>query len=351
MSELKGVITMFGIKNRVTQIYIRYFGFVAACVLLSACGGGGGGPSPYADTYQPSELVSSISAPDYGVTSEELVAFNLLNSERTRCGFGLLSQSPKLDLASKAHADWNLLNNQFSHNEDASVYPNGYTGYIPYDRALYQGYSSSPGGYGEVMAWRNTTHKAGVAAPLIRGLLNAPFHLALLMKGYRELGVSVQEPNDVGAQNGNAQLVADVSYKNDVGLQKIASNSVETYPCEGSTGVSYQLFGESPNPVPGRDLSTSPLGVSILIKVRDGQNLNVTSAALKETISGAAVQLRGLVGGVNGQADTIDNVFNASTAYVAADSPLRPNTQYTMNLVGTNNGVAFTKTFTFATGN
>ena len=34
---------MFGIKNRVTQIYIRYFGFVAACVLLSACGGGGGG--------------------------------------------------------------------------------------------------------------------------------------------------------------------------------------------------------------------------------------------------------------------------------------------------------------------
>lgn len=91
--------------------------------MLGACGGGGGGdttstaaPTPTGDnTPAPvvpvmpvapppdpvvnASIVTSVPVPTYAAASEELAAFNLLNAERERCGFGLMAQNTALDMA------------------------------------------------------------------------------------------------------------------------------------------------------------------------------------------------------------------------------------------------------------
>jgi hypothetical protein len=247
-----------------------------------------------------------------------------------------------------AHARWNLINNQVSHVEDGATFPNGFTGATPYARANFQGYT---GIYqvGEVIATRSTLSKAQLGEFSIRGLLNAPFHLAHLMGSYTEVGFAIQSAQDVGMTVGNAQLVANLGYSSAAGRQEPASDVVQTYPCDGSTGVNFSLTGENPNPVPGRNLASDPLGVSVFIRVRSGQSLNVASASLNETDSGLSVELRGMVGGTNGVADNILNLFNTSRGYIAANHALKPDTRYSMVIEGTNDGKPFRKNFIFRT--
>ena len=118
-----------------------------SCALIAACGGGGGGGGAPRATASaavasgqaasdgaalPSTLVSAVPAASYAPWSEAQQAFALLNEERQRCGFGLLAQSAQLDAAAKAHADWQILNNQLSHREVPGT--PGFTGVTPLDR-------------------------------------------------------------------------------------------------------------------------------------------------------------------------------------------------------------------------
>jgi uncharacterized protein YkwD len=336
-------------------LWIRFVLTSVLLALLAACGGGGSDTSnPVANISPSAEVipgnqVSTVSSPTYMSNSEEIAAYQLLNAERSRCGFGLLGQNTKLDASAIAHAKWNLINNQISHIENGVAFPNGFTGSSPFDRANFQGYSGVFS-VGEVISTRSAPTKNGMGENSIRGLLNAPFHLAHLMGSYSEVGLTVQSPQDVGLTSGTVQLVANLGHSVTVGRQEPASNEVLTYPCDGSTGVMYALTGESPNPVPGRDLSLNPLGVSVFVRVRNGQPLIISSAILKEEATGAEVETRPMVGGVNGSPDTILNLFNASRSYISANSAMKTETRYTMTLVGSNNGVSFNKTFSFSTG-
>lgn len=117
---------------------------VAAAAILAACGGGGTDPAapvtpPPVSNVQPSTIVTSVPTATYAAGSEELAAFNLLNAERQRCGFGLLAQNTKLDQSSRAHASWLIANNFDGHIEDSNV-PNFFTGVTPDDRANAAGY-------------------------------------------------------------------------------------------------------------------------------------------------------------------------------------------------------------------
>jgi uncharacterized protein YkwD len=323
-----------------------------------------GGPELYVDRQlsdteffsvcNPSPLAISIPTPTHAVGSEELAAFKLLNQERARCEFGLLAQDAALDKAAKVHAHWSLVNNIVSHFEDATVYPNGFTGYAPQDRAKFQGYQ---GFAGEVIAPTISSSKIGWGEGGIRPLLNAPYHLSSLMSAAKDIGMAVRSNTDAGSVVPGTTLVANPGFKSAAGQQLLPGDSVVTYPCDGSTGVAYTLRGEVPNPVPGRNLSALPIGVSIIISVRLGQALIVSSIKTVEAASGAVVALRPMVGGANGQVDPNTDTyfngrspFNLSSGYVAADAPMKPSTAYKVTITGTNNGVAFTKVFTYTTG-
>ncbi|NDP62361.1 hypothetical protein [Polaromonas sp.] len=337
---------------------------LAVLALLSACGGGsdGDGVLPMATPVQTAtpaspnpSLVTTPTAPTtYAPGSEELAAYQLLNAERGLCGFGLLTASAPLDAAARAHADYLIVNSLNSHLEDASRFPEGFTGTNPAARVRAQGYADL-GGVTDEFAFFTSGNaalpKRGIGVMGIRGLLNAPCHLNGLMSGYRDVGVAVRSRDDTGKGQPGVFVQVNAAYTISAGPQRLGSSDVQTYPCEGTGGVNPQLTNETPNPVPGRDLRTAPLGSTVYIAVREGNRLAITRAAMTRAATGEAVVLRTPVTSANDPyGPCLTGCFGPHQAYVVPDAPLLPDTAYTVMLGGTNNGTAFSRSFSFSTG-
>ncbi len=314
---------------------------VAMLAALAACGGGGG--------------ESTTSAPPQGVAytagSEDLAVFTLLNAERERCGFGTLTQNAQLDAAARAHANYQLINSFVAHLEDALNFPNGFTGTLPSDRIAAAGYLGAGAVADEIAGFLGINQKAGLGEAALRNLLNAPYHLQGLMSGFRDVGIAVRSSIDTGAGMPAVLLQINAAYKRVVGPQLFASTEVHTYPCEGTSGVNFKLSNEEPNPVPGRDLSTNPLGSSIYIAARAGNTIQITSASMVRLSTQQAITLRVPVTAANDPyGPCSEGCFKSHQAYVVADAPLQPGSPYQVTVNGTNNGASFSRTFTFTTG-
>ena len=112
-----------------------------------------------------------------------------------------------------------------------------------------------------------------------------------------------------------------------------------------------QLTNETPNPVPVRDLRTSPLGSTIYIAAREDNRIVITSAAMTQAATGEAVVLRAPVTeGNDPYVPCQTGCFESHQAYVVPDPPLQPDTAYSVSVSGTNNGSAFSRNFIFSTG-
>ena len=276
--------------------------------------------------------------------TEEAAAFELLNQERARCGFGTLRQNAALDKAAKAHADWQNLNGNYGHLEDSKK-PNGFTGVGGWDRVIAAGYGT-PGNTTDEIASSYESSGWGIAG--MRGLLNAPYHMRGLLEGFRDVGIAVRTSEDVGTNYGKTVLQINPAYLHTTPRQELSEQDVATYPCQGTTGTNRQLSNETPNPVPGRNLRTNPLGGTVFVQLRYGNKLVFTSATMTQVSgdgAGTAVTLRDPVTRANS-----GNRFYSHQGYIVADAPLEPNTQYEVVINGTNNGTPFTRQFTFTTG-
>jgi hypothetical protein len=142
-------------------------------------------------------------------------------------------------------------------------------------------------------------------------------------------------------------LQINAAYLTAEGPQLQTATDMRTYPCNGSTGINFQLTNETPNPVPDRDLLTNPLGASVYVVVQPGKQLVVSSAVFTQVGTGQVVATRAPVGSAN---DPHPGNFGVHEAYIAADAPMLPNTAYRVSLAGTNGGVPFTRMFIFTTG-
>lgn len=329
-----------------------------ALALLPACGGGGGGtdtngaatvvdratlPTPVV------VVVPALVASNYTAGSEELSAFNLLNFERDHCGFGLWSQNTQLDTAAKSHADYQILNSVVSHTE--TIATPGFTGRQPSDRIAAKGYTGYGGVTDEIVAYTGTADKTGLGANGIRGLLNAPYHLRGLMGTYRDVGFSVRSSTDLGTSTPSVYVQVNAAYKTAAGPTVAGSADINTYPCQGSTGINNKLSNETPNPIPGRDLAANPLGSVVYVAVKEGNTLSISSASMTQVSNGQAVTLRAPVTSANDPyRGCSEGCFKANQAYVAADAPLQTNTAYQVIISGSNNTTTFSRTFTFTTG-
>ena len=78
---------------------------------LAACGGGGGGTTTTATPTTPvpvanGTIVTSVPVATYAAGSDERIAYDYLNAERQKCGFGLLAQDTRLDASAAAHVSY-----------------------------------------------------------------------------------------------------------------------------------------------------------------------------------------------------------------------------------------------------
>ena len=259
----------------------------------------------------------------------------------------MLAQSTQLDAAAKAHNDYQIINNTASHFENPTQFPIGFTGINAVDRARFQGYVNI-GEITDEFVFSNVIDRVNFGELGIRSLLNAPYHMASLMRNYRDVGLSIRASNEttpVGVSS-RTFLHANLTYKTTTGPQQISTADVKTYPCQGSTGIFFRLANESPNPVPGRDLSQLPLGSSVYVMLREGQTLVIATATMRETLSNTPVVMRAPITSSNDP----NGFFRPHEGYVVPDAPLKPSTQYSVRITGSNTGTAFVKSYSFTTG-
>ena len=184
-----------------------------------------------------------------------------------------------------------------------------------------------------------------------RILLAAPYHLAGLMASHRDVGISLKSGGnltsgaDVAYAGSTAVtwLVADMAASSTNLPQLQSSSEVLTYPCQGITDTDYEVRAESPNPVPGRDLSTQPIGHPIFIQALKGRSLVISSA----TITGPSGTIP-LLPTMNSANDP-NSVLGSHQAIVIPSAPLTANATYSVVISGTQGGSSFSKNFVFAT--
>ena len=331
----------------------------AACVLVACGGGGSGGGSASTPTSQPpvattnttaSTITTATVTPNY--TAEELAAYNAVSTARTTCGFGGVNQNASLDAATLNHNDYSTRNYQFGHFETAGLA--GYTGNQPYQRGVAAGYTPSFIHYGEVLAYASNIPKAGFGLLGTRRLLGAPYHLTGLMGVDRELGINVRSAGPAGTGADftttnpswapSVYLGIDLASQPSMPSQHQSGTDVLTYPCSGVTGTIYQLTAETPNPVPSRNLLTTPIGQPIFVQVLAGNALVITGASVSGP-SGSVALLPTMTSANDPNSELLTN-----QAMIMPSGPLSPSTTYTVSITGTNNGTQFSRNFTFTTG-
>jgi hypothetical protein len=293
-------------------------------------------------------LVNSVPAPTYAAASEELAAFNFLNAERSRCGFGLLAQNAMLDVAANGHANYLLVNNAVGHFQD-NTKP-AFTGNGPGDRATAAGYSWSVilDDFADTTGV-NANDLAGRGVLALRSLLSAPYHAVDLVAPQLDVGIRVLSSDATGT-TGTLGPRAITQFATGLAhgtfSQKPSSASVQTYPCEGTTGTAYKLTNETPNPIPGRDLAANPVGQPIIVAVRSGQMIGIASAAMVKRADGSAVALRPAIVYANDP----NRMLTPMHAVIIPEAPLEPDTEYIVSVEGTNTTSTFDGTRFVSTG-
>lgn len=314
--------------------------------ILSACGGGGGSTAPTPPVSQtclngasdyptctpgvtPESLQTTVPVPSYAQGREELVAFNEFNDFRVSMRLGKVAESLPLNTSAKNHADYIVVNQSFTHTEEANKA--GFTGITPNDRAVFSGYSG--GNVGEMIG--GSGGSIGV-----RGLMNTLYH--------RD-GITTQEVSDIGIAY-NATWSAPLVIENGLGRgQHNASNFLTTYPVDSQVDVPLVMYPETPNPFPDLDLyntdyvtkTSSPISFYSVA----GSTLSVSSFTVTENGQSLPQDARLITA-----ANDANKRIQTHVAHLIGKSPFKQNTKYNVSFFGSVNGKSIEKNWSFTTG-
>lgn len=281
--------------------------------------------------------------------------YELISRERSRCGFPAIQRDPKLAISARNHALWILKNWTVGHGETKGT--PGFTGVDLGDRADVVDYYY--GFIGEILSTQ--FYSSSTVVPnwtteglvRMRNLMAAPYHMTGAFGGWHSLGISiaVSASNplaDINQANTGVALVIDLGLdaKKREEFLKIQTESIVTFPCEGTTGTVTRLSNESPNPVPGRDLGRNPIGQPVMVVAGNDKVLTLDLATIQDARNQDIVLLPLLT-----EASDKNKEVGKDTAFLIPDKPLSPNSKYTVHVKGTSGSTPFDRTFSFMTGN
>lgn len=364
-----------GTQSHIEKRCISLLSVVAlttAMTTLVGCGGGGGDatttPAP-APTPQPapapspaanSDLVTSVTPATYSSGSVELGGWTALLNARGTCGFGLLQQDSRLDAANAAHADYHAQNTQrqgsivFDHYETAGL--PGFTGVNPLDRARAKGWPLTMG-VGEIIDAFYAVYPSGQASPFASSealgreammqLIGTVYHLRGAMSAGRFGGVGSASLIQPGPSTTTAYFFFGALLSSDPNPQRLGIRQVATYPCAGVQDVdpTFAPATESPNPFPTVTNPAVLYGTPIYVKVDPGQVLTLSTWSVQPSLGGAAAAVT-VMTKTNDPAKEI----GANEAFIVPTSALMSNTRYKVQIAGSIDSAAFTRSFEFTTG-
>ncbi|BAO92999.1 CAP domain-containing protein [Caballeronia cordobensis] len=313
---------------------------IAASLLVAACGGGGGGgdaspaaPASGASTPATPTNPANLTTPQYPADSFHLAAFNLLNQQRQQCGFPALQENTALDQATAAHAQYLTANDVITDTEVAGN--PGFTGATFVDRAAHFGYTSNNGSIGVSggiytnATWTETQYGEQAVYVFLGGV----YHISIAASPMNTVGIG----KVAKTYNGFPQEQFSFNLTN---FQQLSTNAPLTFPCQGTTGVPYDNFGEIPTPPATSGHWGTPVGVA-----GNPTDTIVMQTGTMTDSSGHVIALQ-----VLDSAKDPNKLLLPYQGVAYPTTPLSPNSQYTVSLTGTNNGVAFSRTFSFTTG-
>jgi hypothetical protein len=323
--------------NTYTNVSVRINGFAVQGVGSDATG----------------YLQNAVPTPTYAAGSDELKAFNFLNDERQRCGFGKLVQNSALDRAAKAHASYADLYLPILDGYVENVGAAGFTGVTSGDRAAAQVYQTTAS-VSESIGQDGTTFNTDINPGTTLGLSNSA--AALTKKAFARAYDGIRllsEGTEVGfgkvtrdSRLNNFRYVGTVldiiignaSYAQ--GQTPSASTVVRTYPCEGTTQAS--LHGESGyfRGAPGYTQSGSP----IFVVGQPGKVLTIGDVQVVDVIFGSSTPVQAKYTRANDPNGSL--LPNDWTGYVITNA--RGSRPYRVTLNYTSGGVSGATTFTFS---
>ncbi|RKP43390.1 CAP domain-containing protein [Trinickia fusca] len=280
----------------------------------------------------PSSIRGNLTTPQYAAGSARLAAFNLLNQQRQQCGFPAFQDNAYLDQAANAHARYEQSADEPS---DTEVFGRpGFTGQTYADRAVHFGFPSGldVGGVGAGFTDRSTT-EALYGQALVYAWLSGVYHLPPLMEPATDVGVGEVD----STSGGTATVWGSMSFAN---LQSMTTNSPLTFPCQGTTGVAFEGVTENPKPPDTSGLWGTPIGV-----MGNPTDTIVLRSGTVTDMLGHIITLRLLY-----SANDPNKELQSYAAVAYPPMPLSPNTQYMVSITGVVNGVAFSRSFSFTTG-
>lgn len=330
---------------------------ICAALVLAACGGGGSGSSSATTGSGNSQssngnLATSVPTPTYAAGSPELTMFNQLNDVRSKGGFGMLAQNTALDQAAKNHANY-MFQNYYSSgsgwNVDLMISNNistgwlyahsetqgspGFTGAVPVNRAQAAGYNAAY--VAEVISFNSTSSLLNFAkSGCISSLLDTVFHRSgLLNIQLHDFGANVSRSIDGQV----SACVVDPAFTN-TSLGNPPPGWVAVYPYSGQIGLDVTMSNESPDPVPSSPVKGQPVSIYV-----EPQNiLGISTFVLTDNL-GNQVPAKLLT-----KAD-FPQYITSAMAYLVPTVALKNATTYTVQFVGTNNGVPLSRTWNFST--
>lgn len=262
--------------------------------------------------------------------------FNQVNAYRQQCGFPAVQQNTVLDQAAQAHAQYLGLNITVTDSETSGK--QGFTGVGYADRAAHFGFPSNVigGGVSAEYYTTSTITESQYGQNLVYEWISGVYHAPILLTPVTTMGVGEYETST----NGFPDAWGSLSLINTSMLQ-LSTNAPLTFPCQGTTGVPYKDVAESPTP----PNTSGPWGTPVVVMGNATDTVVLQSSTMTDT-SGNVITLQLL-----DSANDPNKLIQAYEGVAYPSTPLTPNMTYTTAITGTINGTAFSRSFTFTTGN
>jgi hypothetical protein len=283
------------------------------------------------------------SVPSFTFPNTDLqTAYQNINTPKSTCGLGLYAYNADIAVAAVNHSNYIAANvvahpDALSHTETSSYLD--YTGVTPSDRLSYAGYGNFPAG--EVIGHSEVS--ASPATDAVASLFGTVYHMTIMMdSGSFDIGIGAAATQVEGTTFVTIDTGNKLNYYQDIGPSDLA-----TYPCGGQAiSLQYQsnTSDETPNPLPGHNYSANPVGQPILVAIQHGRTIAISSMTLTAA-NGTTISAAAILTGTNDP----NKELELNQAVFIPSAPLTVGTSYTVVVNGTNDGVAFSRTFTFST--
>ena len=187
-----------------------------------------------------------------------------------------------------------------------------------------------------------------LGAASMRGLIETVYHARGAFWAGRSGGIGAVAAFGPAAQAGVAQsqyrITSEIS--SEANTQKLGTGTVASFPCNGTVGINgtFAPATESPNPFPSITDTAVKYGTPLYFKTDEGSALVIAVGTVTKVSDGSVLTLTQL----NKATDPVAQI-GANEVFLVPLSALVKASNYSVHVVGTVNGMPYTKDFIFAT--